>query len=80
MFQSTHPRRVRPSAVEAKLMEISFNPRTHVGCDGVAFGSSYNTTKFQSTHPRRVRQHIQQMSEYHSTKLPILRKLSKQNN
>ncbi len=42
--------------------------------------SSVRAAMFQSTHPRRVRLHIQQMSEYHSTKLPILRKLSKQNN
>ena len=33
--------------------------------------------QFQSTHPHRVRPCIQQMSEYHSTKLQFLRKSSK---
>lgn len=31
-----------------------------------------NRVKFQSTHPRRVRPHIQQMSEYHITKVHYL--------
>ena len=33
-FQSTHPRRVRPSPFSGKQKYMSFNPRTHVGCDG----------------------------------------------
>lgn len=35
--------------------------------------------EFQSTHPHGVRQYIQQMSEYHSTKLSNLRKSTKWN-
>ena len=33
MFQSTHPRGVRPNAVIMYLAKIGFNPRTHEGCD-----------------------------------------------
>ena len=34
MFQSTHPRGVRPDGAEILFASIySFNPRTHVGCD-----------------------------------------------
>ena len=33
MFQSTHPRRVRPIMVLMLCMMTGFNPRTHVGCD-----------------------------------------------
>ena len=56
MFQSTHPRGVRPplprpSACKAK----SFNPRTRVGCDGFVPSAVCNTSEFQSTHPRGVR-------------------------
>ncbi len=32
-----------------------FNPRTHVGCDGLFSRSSGDTRQFQSTHPRGVR-------------------------
>jgi len=34
MFQSTHPRGVRPiSIVCSHIIRICFNPRTHAGCD-----------------------------------------------
>ena len=36
-----------------------------------------NGIMFQSTHPRRVRPHIQQMSEYHITKVYYLRIICK---
>ena len=34
-FQSTHPRRVRHNVGTDKMILGGFNPRTHVGCDGV---------------------------------------------
>ena len=55
MFQSTHPRRVRRRTRRAVSSLVSFNPRTHVGCDkrtGIQNGTAH---VFQSTHPRRVR-------------------------
>ena len=33
MFQSTHPRRVRPFVRSKIASRLCFNPRTHVGCD-----------------------------------------------
>ena len=33
VFQSTHPRRVRLQVAHTDNISISFNPRTHVGCD-----------------------------------------------
>ena len=33
LFQSTHPRGVRPKIWEDFLERKNFNPRTHVGCD-----------------------------------------------
>ena len=33
MFQSTHPRGVRRSIHFITLINVGFNPRTHVGCD-----------------------------------------------
>ncbi len=33
MFQSTHPRRVRPAATPTTLTMACFNPRTRAGCD-----------------------------------------------
>ena len=38
VFQSTHPRGVRPEAAEGRTWKPCFNPRTHVGCDGVQRG------------------------------------------
>ena len=32
-FQSTHPHRVRRCAAKKLLLSVSFNPRTHIGCD-----------------------------------------------
>lgn len=63
--------------MRVSVMRIRFNPRTHVGCDtsiDVAIG---DIDSFQSTHPRRVRPHIQQMSEYHITKVYYLRIICK---
>ena len=33
LFQSTHPRGVRPLSRESGQQPRNFNPRTHVGCD-----------------------------------------------
>ena len=56
LFQSTHPRRVRPHPFTMSSMFAGFNPRTHAGCD-IRFVECCSTrNKFQSTHPRRVRQ------------------------
>ena len=55
-FQSTHLRGVRPKThTEKVLEEISFNPRTRVGCDEETDGLRSMSLKFQSTHPRGVR-------------------------
>ena len=35
LFQSTHPRRVRPRSARRSASRGSFNPRTHEGCDSV---------------------------------------------
>ena len=55
-FQSTHPRRVRPSEGAFLMPKIDFNPRTRVGCDLKAVLNPSSGMLFQSTHPRRVRQ------------------------
>ena len=56
MFQSTHPRRVRPTHLFRLSRYItSFNPRTHVGCDWKSLTKDIFRGWFQSTHPRRVR-------------------------
>ena len=55
-FQSTHPRRVRPSLRRAlPLRPWRFNPRTHAGCDLRVSRFFMPSRVFQSTHPRRVR-------------------------
>ena len=56
LFQSTHPRRVRQNRRFLLIAKLSFNPRTHVGCDKSSRLWGSNTIRFQSTHPRRVRQ------------------------
>ena len=46
-FQSTHPRRVRPpKRITDKRNIMSFNPRTHVGCDRSALLIRNNTKCF----------------------------------
>ena len=55
MFQSTHPRRVRHRRCAHNYFVLSFNPRTHVGCDVIAWSVVHLPWLFQSTHPRRVR-------------------------
>ena len=32
-FQSTHPHGVRPMTIKRRWRKLSFNPRTHTGCD-----------------------------------------------
>ena len=56
IFQSTHPRGVRPTGSRLTAWSSSnFNPRTHVGCDGRLREASTVWQEFQSTHPRGVR-------------------------
>ena len=55
LFQSSHPRRVRPASPPYLYLSSSFNPRTHVGCDLFNDMVGRKTQLFQSTHPRRVR-------------------------
>ena len=58
VFQSTHPRGVRPgTAVPSARFVQGFNPRTRVGCDPEARDYLIEMQMFQSTHPRGVRQH-----------------------
>ena len=40
-FQSTHPHGVRHSAYKSITLNISFNPRTHMGCDTKPFYLSF---------------------------------------
>ena len=54
MFQSTHPRGVRRQSISVYVSVMSFNPRTHVGCDENPWVCPRDKT-FQSTHPRGVR-------------------------
>ena len=49
MFQSTHPRRVRPSPIASLTYSSCFNPRTHVGCD---LCLSVDTLRHQRFNPR----------------------------
>ena len=78
MFQSTHPRRVRPNIIILQKFQFSsFNPRTHVGCDELVQYIAMSSSLFQSTHPRRVRLHILQKAEYQCAKIIILRKTAK---
>ena len=56
MFQSTHPRGVRPPAPHRRPRSSRcFNPRTRVGCDERRVFPGHGAQKFQSTHPRGVR-------------------------
>ena len=56
LFQSTHPRGVRPaSPSHCRAVSSGFNPRTRVGCDGSSRPASFGINGFQSTHPRGVR-------------------------
>ena len=55
-FQSTHPHGVRPDADPYRgPQNISFNPRTHTGCDGASPSTAMPGSTFQSTHPHGVR-------------------------
>ena len=57
VFQSTHPRGVRPCGASRPARRWpGFNPRTRVGCDYSLCPASGWSRKFQSTHPRGVRQ------------------------
>ena len=53
-FQSTHPRGVRHRRPPRHSFILSFNPRTHEGCDSFVVDGAYKDV-FQSTHPRGVR-------------------------
>ena len=55
LFQSTHPHGVRHDDDTPSNTSISFNPRTHMGCDYLAAVVSLSVSKFQSTHPHGVR-------------------------
>lgn len=57
------------------IVSVTFYGYDVSGNKGVACG--LNNIMFQSTHPRRVRPHIQQMSEYHITKVHYLRIICK---
>ena len=55
MFQSTHPHGVRRFLWRIPKQRISFNPRTHMGCDAVLNLDTFRLFQFQSTHPHGVR-------------------------
>ena len=55
VFQSTHPRGVRLRLFLLTHKLISFNPRTHEGCDIMLMFVLRFLALFQSTHPRGVR-------------------------
>ena len=56
LFQSTHPRGVRPPARAGPRRPCGgFNPRTRVGCDRSPVVWARMARLFQSTHPRGVR-------------------------
>ena len=46
LFQSTHPRRVRLIKLLMLMSFWSFNPRTHVGCDGLTRSSGTDAESF----------------------------------
>ena len=54
-FQSTHPHGVRQDTCPPLWCLLSFNPRTHTGCDHFQCTSINTTIGFQSTHPHGVR-------------------------
>ena len=55
MFQSTHPRGVRPGNWFVTIRSTSFNQRTREGCDSERAPIRPFAIVFQSTHPRGVR-------------------------
>ena len=55
LFQSTHPHRVRLARFDQYQAIITFNPRTHTGCDNISTRKRRTRNTFQSTHPHRVR-------------------------
>ena len=48
-FQSTHPHRVRLQIPTSSVILCHFNPRTHIGCEGVCRTCS---TNFRNFNPR----------------------------
>ena len=54
-FQSTLPRRERPSHALYAVPSDGFNPRSHVGSDDMGFCRATGRSEFQSTLPRRER-------------------------
>ena len=61
-FQSTHPHGVRLTYLSSEHMTMSFNPRTHMGCDPFGKLSYVEVSEFQSTHPHGVRLTIEPSS------------------
>ena len=59
LFQSTHPHGVRLGICLVIDCEVSFNPRTHMGCDYIKEQTTWRDTEFQSTHPHGVRLYMQ---------------------
>ena len=55
VFQSTHPHGVRRPTSFCPPHRLCFNPRTHMGCDGLRFMPTAFPLMFQSTHPHGVR-------------------------
>ena len=55
LFQSTHPHGVRLRLRQIPCAQHSFNPRTHMGCDGRRPSDAVRQLLFQSTHPHGVR-------------------------
>ena len=59
MFQSTHPHGVRhKGSFMFNSANISFNPRTHTGCDTAPLNTAAFVRMFQSTHPHGVRRKL----------------------
>ena len=58
-FQSTHPHGVRLNDFCLfRTRDISFNPRTHMGCDVRSRRAANTRVLFQSTHPHGVRRKL----------------------
>ena len=69
VFQSTHPRGVRHNPLANRILPDSFNPRTHVGCDYGGYRMFPATYRFNPRTHVGCDTHIQQISEYHITKV-----------
>ena len=64
-FQSTHPHGVRQHFLRQQQSKcLSFNPRTHTGCDMVISSVRGQQIEFQSTHPHGVRPQMRQRAVF----------------